>query len=180
MSESENHLGPERMRGMIEEMKGRDLWGEILALRDEQRQQQKKAVWLIKGKDLPWENNKQGIMRWYMHPLLKTPCINTMKIFVQEIPPGGRSGRLHHPGNQVIYILEGRGHTLLDGQKHHWAKNDVVQLPLRVKGVTVQHFNSDPDKPARFVACEPNLFLSAGVDRGSGFEQMEVSPDYKS
>jgi len=180
VSESENHLGPERMRGMIEEMKGRDLWGEILALRDEQRQQQKKAVWLIKGKDLPWENNKQGIMRWYMHPLLKTPCINTMKIFVQEIPPGGRSGRLHHPGNQVIYILEGRGHTLLDGQKHHWAKNDVVQLPLRVKGVTVQHFNSDPDKPARFVACEPNLFLSAGVDRGSGFEQMEVSPDYKS
>ena len=179
MSETENHLGPERMRGMLEEMKGRNLWEEILTLRDQQREYQKKAVWLIKGKDLPWERNKQGIMRWYMHPLLNTPCINTMKIFVQEIPPGGRSGRLHHPGNQVIFILEGQGYTVLDGQKHHWAKNDVVQLPLRVKGVTVQHFNSDPDKPARFVACEPNSFLSTGVDRGSGFEQMEVSPDYK-
>ena len=179
MSESENHLGPERMRGMLEEMKGRDLWEEILKLRDEQREHQKKAVWLIKGKDLPWESNKQGIMRWYMHPLLKTLCINTMKLFVQEIPPGSRSGRLHHPGNQVMYVLEGRGYTVLDGQKHHWAKNDVVQLPLRVKGVTVQHFNSDPDQPARFVACEPNSFLSAGVDRGSGFEQMEISPDYK-
>lgn len=179
MSETDNHLGPERMRGMLEEMKGRNLWEEILQLRDRQRKEQEKAVWLIKGKDLPWENNKQGIMRWYMHPLLKTPCINTMKIFVQEIPPGGRSGRLHHPGNQVMFILEGQGYTVLDGQKHHWSGNDVVQLPLRVKGVTVQHFNSDPEKRARFVACEPNSFLSAGVDRGSGFEQMEISPDYK-
>lgn len=179
MSEAENHLGPERMRGMVEEMQGRNLWEEILQLRDQQRKDQEKAVWLIKGKDLPWENNKQGIMRWYMHPLLRTPCINTMKIFVQELPPGGRSGRLHHPGNQVIFILEGQGYTVLDGQKHHWSKNDVVQLPLRIKGVTVQHFNTDPDRPARFVACEPNSFLSAGVDRGSGFEQIEVSPDYK-
>jgi hypothetical protein len=72
-----------------------------LTLRDRQRERQKKAVWLIKGKDLPWEHNKQGVMRWYMHPLLESPCINTMQIFVQEIPPGGRSGRLHHPGNQV-------------------------------------------------------------------------------
>jgi len=179
MSASENHLGPERMQGMLDEMKGRNLWEEILTLRDQQRKEQEKAVWLIKGKDLPWENNKQGIMRWYMHPLLKSICINTMKVFVQEIPPGGRSGRLHHPGNQVIFILEGEGYTVLDGQKHHWSKNDVVQLPLRIKGVTVQHFNSNLDKPARFVACEPNSFLSAGVDRGSGFEQMEVSPDYK-
>jgi mannose-6-phosphate isomerase-like protein (cupin superfamily) len=179
MSESEGHLGPERMLGLIEEMKGRNLWEEILTLRDQQRKEQEKAVWLIKGKDLPWENNKQGIMRWYMHPLLKSICINTMKIFVQEIPPGGRSGRIHHPGNQVIFILEGQGYTVLDGQKHHWSKNDVVQLPLRTKGVTVQHFNSDPDKPARFVACEPNSFLSAGVDRGSGFEQIEVSPDFQ-
>jgi len=179
MSESESHLGPERMQGMLDEIKGRNLWEEILTLRDQQRKEQEKAVWLIKGKDIPWENNKQGIMRWYMHPLLKSICINTMKVFVQEIPPGGRSGRLHHPGNQVIFILEGQGYTVLDGQKHHWSKNDVVQLPLRIKGVTVQHFNSDPDKPARFVACEPNTFLSVGVDRGSGFEQIEVSPDYK-
>jgi quercetin dioxygenase-like cupin family protein len=179
VSKSESHLGPERMKGMLEEIKGRDLWEELLTLRDRQRERQKKAVWLIKGKDLPWEHNKQGVMRWYMHPLLESPCINTMQIFVQEIPPGGRSGRLHHPGNQVIFILEGQGYTVLDGQKHHWAKHDIVQLPLRTKGVTVQHFNSDPDKPARFIACEPNSFLSVGVDRGSGFEQFEVSPDYK-
>lgn len=178
MAKSESHLGSERMQGMLDEMKGRNLWDELLQLRDQQRAFREKSVWRIRGKEIPWENNKQGKMRWYMHPLLNSLCINTLKIFVQEIPPGSRSGRLHHPGNQVIFILEGRGYTILDGQKYHWSKNDLLQLPLRTKGVTVQHFNSDPDNPARFVACEPNTFLTFGVDRGSGFEQMEVSPDY--
>jgi hypothetical protein len=68
--------------------------------------------------------------------------------------------------------------TLKYDIKYHWSGNDLLQLPLRVKGVTVQHFNSDPDNPARLVACELNTFIAFGVDRGSGFEQIEVSPDY--
>jgi len=176
---SEGHGGNERMQRMVDELEGRNLWGEILEMRDRQREDLEKSVWLIKGRDLPQENNQQGLMQWYMHPLLKSPCINTLAIFVQEIPPGSRSGRIHHPGNQVIFVWEGRGYTLMDGQKHHWEKNDVVQLPLRLKGVTVQHFNTDPDQPAKLICCEPNAFQSMGVDRGSGFEQLEVSPDYR-
>jgi len=29
------------------------------------------------------------------------------------------------------------------------------------------------------ICCEPNGFQSAWVDRGTGLEQLEVSPDYK-
>jgi gentisate 1,2-dioxygenase len=179
MSEQQGHQGAERMEWMLEQRNDRNLWDEELHLRDQQREDQKKAVWLIKGNQLPQENNKQGVMKWYMHPLLKGPCINTLKLFVQEIPPGSRSGRMHHPGNQVIFIWEGRGYTLIDGQKHQWSTNDLVQLPLRVKGVTVQHYNADPDKPAILICCEPNTVHATGVDRGAGFEQLEVSPDYK-
>jgi hypothetical protein len=174
-----SHTGTERMEGMLEEMAGRNLWDELLGMRDEQRERQGKAVWLIKGKDIPWEKNRQGKMRWYMHPRLGRPCINTLVIYAQELPPGGRSGRILHPGNQVIYVTEGRGYTMIDGEKYHWAKGDVVQLPLRVKGVVVQHFNEDPDNPARFVTCEPNLMDSVGVDRGSGWEQLENAPDFE-
>lgn len=177
MSERESHTGAERMQLMVQELQGRNLWDELLQLRDKQRQDLSKSVWLIKGKDLPTEVNKQGIMQWYMHPMLKSPCINTLMLFVQEIPPGGRSGRIHHPGNQVIFIWEGTGYTVIDGQKHHWSQYDVVQLPLKIKGNTVQHFNSDPNNKARLICCEPNAFQSAWVDRGSGFEQLEVSPD---
>jgi hypothetical protein len=80
----------------------------------------------------------------------------------------------------LIYIIGGKGYTVIDGVKHPWEAGDVVQLPLRRDGVVFQHFNSDPQKPARFLACEPNHVNSAGMDRGSGFEQLEESPDFGS
>lgn len=180
MSEKETHTGQDRMQWLLEQRRGRNLWDELFQLRDEQRKDVEKSVWLIKGKDLPVENNKQGLMHWYMHPLLKGNCINTLQLFVQTIPPGSRSGRIHHPGDQVIFIWEGQGYTVIDGQKHHWSTHDLVQLPLRVEGVTVQHFNTDTEKEARLICCEPNQVHSSYVDRGSGFEQLEVSPHYKS
>src|SRR5262249_7996992 len=65
------------------------------------------------------------------------------------------------------------------GVKHHWQAGDVLNLPLRGNGIIVQHFNTDPDKMARFVAAEPNWFECATVDRGSGFEQLEDAPEYR-
>ncbi len=53
-----------------------------------------------------------------------------------------------------------------------------LNLPLRKLGIIVQHVNEDPNLPARFVAAEPNLFACTGVDRGSGFEQIEDAPEY--
>jgi len=179
MSEKETHQDVECMQRMVDEQKGRNLWKEVVDLRDQQREDAKKAVWLIKGDMLEWENNEQGLMRWYMHPFLKLPCIRTQQIYVQKIPGGSRSGRFHHPGGQIIFAWEGHGYTVIDGQKYHWEKNDLVQLPLKLKGVTVQHFNSDPDNDAMLICVEANFFQMASVDRGSVFEQLEVSPDYE-
>jgi hypothetical protein len=63
--------------------------------------------------------------------------------------------------------------------KHSWEKGDVVNLPLRQKGIIFQHINDDPDYPTKFVAAEPNFFACTGVDRGSGFEQVEDAPEYR-
>jgi hypothetical protein len=154
-------------------------WDELFALRDQQREQRKNGVQVIKESGLPLEKNRQGLMRWYLHPSITDTVLSTLLFFQQEIPPGGRSGRLKFQGGQVILILEGKGYTLLDGVKHHWEAGDVVNLPLRSKGIIVQHFNSDPQDPVKFVAVEPNWFACTGVDRGSGFEQLEDSPDYR-
>jgi gentisate 1,2-dioxygenase len=179
VSDQEGHTDQERMRWLLEQRGDRNLWDELIQLRDAQREDVAKSVWLIKGKHLPEETNRQGIMRWYMHPLLRGNCINTLQLFVQTIPGGSRSGRNHQPGNQVIFVWEGRGYTIIDGHKHHWSKGDVVQIPLRVKGVVIQHFNADETNDAKLICCEPNQVQSVSVDRGSGFEQLEVSPDYK-
>jgi hypothetical protein len=156
-----------------------NFWDEILKLRDQQRDQRKNGLMVIKGSELPQEINRQGLMRWYLHPAITDTVLNTHIFFEQEIPPGSRSGMLKFQGEQVIYILEGKGHTLIDGVKHHWEAGDVLNLPLRKQGIIVQHVNEDPDKPAKFVAAEPNLYACTSVDRGSGFEQIEDAPEYR-
>lgn len=155
-----------------------NFWNELIALRDRQREQQKTAVQVVRRKELSLENNAQGLMRWYLHPAIKDTVLSTLMIFEQEIPPGSRSGRLGFQGGQIMFIIEGNGYTLVDGVKHQWKSRDVLNLPLKKDGIVVQHFNSSSDKAARFLVVEPNLFAALGVDRGSGFEQMEPAPDF--
>jgi len=154
-------------------------WDELLAIRDRQREQTRRGLQVIKEKELPLEVNRQGLMRWYLHPAIKDTALSVLMFFQQEIPPGSRSGRLKFQGGQVMMILEGQGYTTIDGVKHPWQAGDVLNLPLRADGIIVQHFNTDPNNPAKFVAAEPNWFECTTVDRGSGFEQLEDAPEYK-
>jgi gentisate 1,2-dioxygenase len=154
-------------------------WNELMALRDQQRERRKTAVQVVRLSELPLENNEQGLMRWYLHPSIMDTVLSTLSIYRQEIPAGSRSGRLKFQGGQILFIVEGCGHTMLDGVKHAWEAGDVVSLPCKRDGIVVQHFNGDPAKTAIFLAVEPNLFVATGVDRGCGFHQMEQSPDYK-
>ena len=154
-------------------------WNELMSLRDRQREARKTAVQVVRLSELPLENNQQGLMRWYMHPAITDTILSTLSIYRQEIPPGSRSGRLKFQGGQIMFIVAGRGYTLLDGVKHDWEAGDVLNLPTKRDGIVVQHFNDDPDKPAAFLAVEPNLFAATSVDRGCGLHQLEPSPDYR-
>lgn len=159
-------------------LRAENYWDRLIALRDKQRAERKNGVQAVRGDELPLENNRQGLMRWYLHPDITDTVLSTFMFFRQEIPPGSRSGRLKFQGGQVMFILEGRGHTIMDGVKYPWEAGDCLNLPLRAAGIIIQHVNDDPEKPAIFIAAEPNWFACTGVDRGSGFEQMEDSPDY--
>jgi hypothetical protein len=167
--------GPERKAKLAE----KNYYDDLLAIRDEQRVQISTGIQVVKEGDLPLESNRQGLMRWYMHPSIKDTALSTMIFYEQEIPPGSRSGRVKFQGGQVILILEGKGHTLIDGVKHSWEAGDVLNLPLRPRGIIVQHFNTDPDLTVKFVATEPNWTDCTFVDRGSGFEQLEDAPEYR-
>jgi len=153
-------------------------WDDLLAIRDRQREQYRDGIQVIKESELPLEVSRQGLMRWYLHPAIKDTCLSVLMFFQQEIPPGSRSGRLKFQGGQVMMITEGRGYTTIDGVKHPWKAGDVVNLPLRADGIIVQHFNSDQQQPAKFVAVEPNWVEGVSVDRGCGFEQLEDAPEY--
>lgn len=153
-----------------------DLWAELFALRNRQRAVLKGAAQVVRRRSLAQQRSAQGLLRWYLHPAVKDKVLSTLVVYEQELPPGGRSGRVRFQGGQIIFIIEGEGYTVLDGEKHHWAAGDVLNLPVKFDGIVVQHHNASKERSARFLAVEPNLTDALGVDRGSGFEQIEVAP----
>lgn len=161
-----------------EKLRSRNLYEELIKLRDQQREKKKKSVFLIQGDELPWEINPQGKMKWYLHPSLEDTALQTLMVYLQEVPPGSCSGKQKCQGGTMIYVVEGRGHTVIDDVVYSWEKDDVVQLPIHPDGIVYQHFNDDPKGPAQLVCAEPNLVHALGVDRGSSFEQLSSAPEY--
>ena len=162
-----------------EALANRNLWDELVQIRDQQRKDKESAVFVVSGDDLPWEMNPMGIMRWYTHPEVHDTAVRSLIFYVQKILPGSRSGLLKFPGGQVIHILDGKGHTVIDGVKLHWEAGDVLQLPMRWDGIVHQHFNDDPKNPAEFLAVQANFVHSLGVDKGQGFELLTACPEYQ-
>ena len=162
-----------------EALAARNLFDELITLRDKQRAELSSALLTVKAEELPWEINRQGRMRWYTHPLLHDVGMNTLMIYVQEIPPGSRSGRQLIQGGQILFVWEGRGYSEVSGQNHQWEANDLINLPPLPEGVVVQHFNPNPEVPARLIVAQPNFTSVIGVDMGCGFEQLEDAPEYE-
>ena len=167
----------EKNLGVADADRTKNLLEWLYQLRDRQREHQRKGAWLIKGLDLPWENNRQGKIKWFLHPALDNTAIRSMIVFEQEIPPGGRTGAQKTPGGSVLYVLEGKGYTLLDGVRYDWQAEDLVNIPIRCNGVVVQHVNADPRRRVRFVSADLNLVDILGVDRGAELEQIEAAPE---
>lgn len=169
---------PDDSFGAIPPANGFNGYFDLIRRRQESREWLAQAEAIIRGAELPWETNPQGITQWYMHPGLYAPAVRTYLFYRQDIPGGSRSGRQRHQGDQIIYFLEGEGYTLMDGVRYDWEAGDALQIPLRPDGTIFQHFNGSSSSAARFVACEPNTVDALGVDRGSGFVQLENCPEF--
>lgn len=156
------------------------LWDKMEELRDLQRKQWEKAPSVISFDEVPWELNKYGRLKWYIHPLIKRTGDRSMIIYILEIPPGSRSGKIKHQGGKAFYIWKGRGYTMINGEKNEWEEEDVLLLPvLAEEGVVYQHFNMDSETPALLVGVQPNVFAMVGVDMGIGLEVLEPCPEYQ-
>ena len=149
----------------------------LFKLRDDYRRQSQSGSRVVRGRDLPWEHNRQGTMRWYLHPDKRDVAIRSLLVYIQEIPPAGKSGRQRCPGGLVHIIIEGHGAVEVDGVSYEWEAGDCVALPIKSFGVEYQFINLDSQNPARYLAAAPNFFEALGVDLGSSFEQLEDAPD---
>lgn len=156
-------------------------WDELIELRDQQREQLKHSRVVVHFDELPWEINPQGKMKWYLHPGIKDTAHHESIIYMQEIPPGSRSGKLIHQGGTAFYVWKGKGYSIINDERFDWEEEDLILLPVSIRwdeGVTYQHFNADPKEPALLLASAPNVWDSMGVDLGIGLEQLETCPEY--
>ena len=122
------------------------LYDSLMQMRDVQRQLRGEASCIRSGDELPWEINRHGVMRWYLHPLFLYTGLRNFMAYLQCIPPRSRSGLQKYPGDKVFFFLRGKGHTAIDGVRHEWGAEDLLILPIRPDGATYQHFN-DSEEP---------------------------------
>jgi gentisate 1,2-dioxygenase len=71
-----------------------------------------------------------------------------LSIALFQIPPGGKQANHRHPGEALLYIVEGEGHSVIDGVRYDWREGDA---PIVNQYVWHQHFNSSPDRVATVI-----------------------------
>jgi len=133
---------------------------------------------VIHGRERLWDVHKQAKTKRYLsphEPELRDTALQEWEVFLQLIPE--RSGKHCHQGGLVIFVLEGSGHTIVEGERYDWEEGDLMLLPVRPGGVEHQHFNHDPKQPAKWIAFVYWPFFNAG---GSETTQIETSPIYDS
>ncbi len=104
-----------------------------------------------------WDGDPyEALMVEYVDPTSGEPVFKTITFFAQMLRPGERTRPLRQTANLLVAPFEGRGHSIVDGQRFDWKEFDTLAVP---GGSWCEHINhSDKDPVLLFVASdEPTL-----------------------
>ena len=144
---------------------------------------------IITPTEMPWEMSRQGILKHLINEQMNTR-METVDAYMQIVPPGSRSGKHRHLAEECLYVLEGHGYDLHqdcvveitddfhwtpqeDVQRFEWEAGDIIYVP---PNTIHQHFNADPDRPARLISSINRIFKHCGLN---DLEQIEDAPEYR-
>lgn len=137
--------------------------------------QKQSGVVIIKGRELQWEQSRQALLKFYLYPAVWDKVgVPGWFVFINHIKK--QSGKHVHQGGLGLFVLEGKGYTVVNGVKYDWEKDDLILLPVMPGGCEHQHFNTDEGKPCFWLAFIFTPYFDAV---GNALEQKEVSPDWK-
>ena len=140
----------------------------------ERRQQAREGRIVIKGSQMPWQENRQGKIGYYLHDEVRDTALQDWRVFAHEVHT--HSGRHTHQGGLMLYVTKGHGYTVVNGAREDWSEGDLILLPVMPGGCEHQHFNEDPDQPSEWVAF---IFVPLQYATGALFEQKENNPNWK-
>lgn len=173
------HIGNKRVTHYEESLKG--------ARR--QRKADEKLEEVVKAETMPWEYSRHGLLKHVVNEKINAR-VKTVDIYIQEIPPGGRSGKHRHMAEEFLYVLEGTGYDLhwdvnprledkyhwqveKEPRRYEWEAGDIIFIPVNT---VHQHFNSDMEKPARLISGMNRMYKYMGFH---DLEQIEDAPKIK-
>jgi gentisate 1,2-dioxygenase len=70
-----------------------------------------------------------GVAMEYINPHTGGAVMPTLACWIQLLPPGMRTRAHRHTGSAVYLVVEGRGHSVIDGQRFDWGRGDVFVVP---------------------------------------------------
>ena len=143
---------------------------------------------VVRPEDMQWEMSRQGLLKHLINEQMNTR-MDTVDAYMQIIPPGSRSGKHRHLAEEGLYVLEGRGYDLhqdcdveitdtyhwtaqKEVKRYEWEAGDVIYIP---PNTIHQHFNADPERPARLISAINRIFKNSGLN---DLEQLEDAPEY--
>ncbi len=93
-----------------------------------------------------------------------------LAMYVIDLPGGGKSNPQKHIFEEVFYVIDGHGSTMVEtyeGKKHtfEWGPKSLFALPLNCR---YQHFNGSGTERARLYSCN-NLPLVINLYRNDKF-----------
>jgi gentisate 1,2-dioxygenase len=91
-------------------------------------------------------------------------------MYVHQLPPASYT-ETHKHGEAIVYVLSGRGHSLVEGERLDWRAGDCIFVQ---PGMWHQHFNDDPEQVSQHIA-----FLTGPLrdQIARGAEHVERRPD---
>jgi quercetin dioxygenase-like cupin family protein len=126
----------------------------------EERRRQRESPRVYKTSESPWKN---GPVKW--NKTLLNPgmgLMQTMQSAFEELAPGGKSQKHGHQNGALMYVLNGVGYDVHDGERTDWKAGDCLIVP---PGVVHQHFNASTEHPARIIVIKSKpLYNFAGLN----------------
>ncbi|MDQ7909923.1 cupin domain-containing protein [Phytohabitans sp. ZYX-F-186] len=109
----------------------------VLAERDE-RARTGKVV--IRQSDREWLTDRMAARcLYYLDHHYEDSANVDWRVFCHDIVT--QSGGHRHQGGLALFVLEGRGATIMDGVRYDWEAGDLVLLPVKPDQVDHQHIN---------------------------------------
>lgn len=150
------------------------LYDDIYNLCTAKRERASGGKVVIRGTERPWEQSRQARLKFFLHPGLTDTALGQWLFFIQDIRT--RSGKHRHQGGLAIYVIEGKGWTVVDGVRYDWEEGDLILLPVKPRGCEHQHFNAEPGTPCKWLAMIHVVWDDA---LGNEMEQREQTPEFK-